>query len=65
MFAAVFPSHNDVIKLINCFKGLQQKIWFMKYSFFSITFIYIQVQLIVESFRKMAFLFDGQISNLS
>ena len=64
MFATAFPSQNDAIKLINCI-GLQHKIWFMKYSFFRIIFICIQVQLIVESLRQMALLFDGQISDLS
>ena len=41
------------------------KFWSMTYTFFNTIFIYIYVQVIVESLRKMALFFNGQISDLS
>ena len=41
------------------------KFWSMTYTFFNRVFIYIYIQVIVESSRKMALLFNGQISDLS
>ena len=41
------------------------KFWSMTYTFFNTTFIYIQVQVIVESLRKFGITFNGQIGDLS
>ena len=41
------------------------KFWSMTHIFFNTVFIYTYMQVIVESLRKMALLFNGQISDLS